>query len=350
MSTDLAGALQALENYRVAIRHRYSSDRIALAELLRQILACKVPKKATALVASLGYDELVFNWDQGSRSPSVRFAVRAGMIPSDPIAFATMNLTVKNITELNSVVLTDLVIEAWADAGGLQAARPLVVWRTLVDSLSVVPEIVMSLRETIRRLTAESDASRSTRAVPLPTPSPALAIRPEHLAACLNADPTALRDWAESLDASGFSEAATRLRWLEGFRDRIAPAVATWIGYGQGLLVFCERADTWWSVGEEENSTPGDGNPDSENLGQLLSSWTDFHPAVEWFCRTLGYTHACVRAKSAQYATLEHDRTYHLAGGEHFVPLAPTAEIIEFQATASPEIRRNGVRSSAESE
>lgn len=332
MAELLARALESLENYRTEMRQRYSSDRMALAELLRRIIAGKVPKRATALVASLGYDELILNWDQGRRSPSFRFKVTTGTIPNDPIAFATMNLSFENFSELNSVVLTDLVIDAWTDADGFQSGRSLVVWRTLVDSSNVVPEILKSLRETIRRLTVEREAGRSTTAVPLPTPPTNLAIPPEHLAACLDAAPNALRDWADSLQSSGFSEAATRLRWLEEFRDRIAPSVALWIRYGQGMLIFRDRTDTWWSIGEEENSTPRDGNPDSLNLGQLLGAWADYHPAMEWFCRTLGYTHVRVCAKSVPDATLEHDRTYSLVAGEHFTPLAPTSGITEIHA------------------
>jgi hypothetical protein len=98
------------------------------------------------------------------------------------------------------------------------------------------------------------------------------------------------------------------------------------------LLIFRERNETWWSIGEEENSPPRDGNADSVNLGLLLGAWADYHPAIEWFCRTLGYTHVCVRAKSVPYATLEHDRTYSLAGGEHFTPLGPTSGITEIHA------------------
>ncbi|MEZ6141774.1 MAG: hypothetical protein R3B84_14480 [Zavarzinella sp.] len=335
MSNDQASALQALENYRSKIRHRYDNDRKALEEVLRQILASRIPKKATALVASLGYDEVIFNWDQGSRSPSVRFVVTAGAIPFEPTVFATMNLSFDNFTELNCVVLTDLVIDAWANAGGFQATRPLVVWRTLVDSSNVVPEIVMSLRETISRLTAKCDDSQSKTGVSSPAAGTSVPIRPEDLAASFNAEPNAMRDWAEWLDTTGFSKAATLLRWLEEFRDQLASAVAFWISKGQGLLIFRERADTWWSVGEEENSTPGDGNPDSANIGELLAAWADFYPAFEWFCRTLGYTHVFVHAKTVKGGAIESAHNYHLAGGEHLMPIEPTAMITEIHATAA---------------
>jgi hypothetical protein len=336
MSEPLEVALQSLETYRAVMRRRYAADRVALAELLRQILAGRTPKKATALVASLGYDELLFQWDQGSRSPSVRFQVTGGVIPNDSAAFAAMSLSQENFTAVNSVVLTDLVLDAWSEAGGYQAARPLAVWRTLVDSPGAVPEILTSLRDTIRQLASKRAAGLATTSVPVPAPSTLPAIRDEHLAACHAATPTALREWAAALDAEGCPDAASVLKWLEEFRDRIAPSVAVWIGHGQGLLIFRERADTWWSVGEEENSTPGDGNPDSAKLGEMLAGWADFYSALEWFFRALGYTHVRVRAASVHQATTEHDQTCHLAGGEHFAPLPLTAGITEVHATATP--------------
>ncbi len=96
MAELLARALESLENYRTEMRQRYSSDRMALAGLLRRIIAGTVPKRPTAFVASWVHDELILNWDQGRRTPSFRCQVTKVTIPNDPIAFATMHSPVEN--------------------------------------------------------------------------------------------------------------------------------------------------------------------------------------------------------------------------------------------------------------
>jgi hypothetical protein len=329
MSVTLDQALAALEDFRAKMREHYQNDRRTMTELLRQLPRGKAPKKATAFMASLGYDEILFNWDQGSRSPSTRFTLSQGHIPKDPAVFQSMNLSFDHFTELNSVILTDLVVDAWIEADGLhQASRPLAIWRTLIDSREVEPEILKSLRATIQRLTDRLNDRANAPIAEEARP----AIRPEQNVACHNAEPLALQNWAHSLLEEGFPQAAAGLHWFEEYRNRIAKSAATWMNVGQGMMVFRDHNNTWWSLGEEGNSVPGDGNPDSQHWQQVLDSWNDLFPAIEWFFRTLGYTQVSVHAHYPRDATLALSATYHFAHGDHLVPLPAQASVTEIHA------------------
>lgn len=326
--------LQAFEEYRQCMRQRYANDRVALAEVMRTIMAGRVPARATMLVASLGYDSLILGWDQGTRNRSVTYNVQASYIPQDMDTFATMALTLENFSELNVAILSDLVVDAWTDAGGFAFSRPLALWRTLMDSPAVVPETIRAVRDTIRRLAALRAAGQPTTKVPIPVANTFPAIHADHLAACQRGDADALANWAATLDTTGHTQAANNLRWLQEFRDRITEPVQAWRVYGQGLMIFRERNETWWSIGEEENSETEDGERDAEILGSMIAAWNDYYPAFEWFFRTLEFTSVHVLGELVSNATGAHNRYYNLPANEHLEPLASTIGITTLDAQA----------------
>lgn len=323
--------LLAFEEYRECMRQRYANDRVVLADFFRTLMVGHVPAKATMLVSSMGYDNTIFNWEPRGRSQRVSFTFPTGMIPKSADTFLTLGLTDEHFSHLNIAILSDVIAEAWADAGGFAFSRPLALWRTLLNAPGVPLAAVENVRDIIRRAIAtRSAAEANPNLIPA---TPALPpIRDENLAACQRGDADALTNWANALAAAGHAEVATRLRWLERFREQVAPTVQSWAKYGQGMMIFRDATRTWWSIGEEENSTTEDGQREAANLGRMIAAWNDYYPAFEWFFRVLQYVKVRVFALVITHRMPAYDHTYDFANAEHFAPLDSTATIAELSA------------------
>lgn len=335
MSQELSDCLCRLDEFRQRARNALTPQRAELAAWYADFFRRRRgPRSTTYFVMALvrGVETprptWQFDWHPGMHSRCPMFTpvtpVPEFVGPEDP---TTVGLPAADTFSLRYLAFQDMAADAWADAGGSDFPKQLLISYWPPEEGDTPPRWVWVVQDQIRRHLSKEVPLGARWGLGPPVPLGLPDVEDGLIVAVRNGEENAVGAWADAVERAGATDAAQLLRWLPRFHAMIAEEVrAVSPQFGFAVILNSSRTGTaWWWIGDMCSESDND---DSRTLGRLMAAWNETHPAVEWLLRRFGFPHAEVEA--IRHATDENlgTRTYHLTAGEHLEPVADDVRVL----------------------
>ncbi len=318
-----AEAMELFDRCRQRFRDDLAPVRAEFAGWPRVLFKKRKPtERATSLYCMIRNVEVnhpVWNfcWDPGPHSRYWSFK-HADPLPRliSPAEIAALGLDNVDPLTMKQLACQDLMVDAWAEAGGFSFAKPLYFHPWMFRSPDDPRPWVEWTRDVILEMLTRQNPRGKHVEVDPPVFGNVPAVSAEIIDAVRSGDLAAIFAWADALARAGDNDSAALLRWLTGFRDHLFEEVRL-VAPEHGFQIHSLRRMTSWVIGDCDCDVT---NNDTRNLGRLLAGWNDFHPAAEWLFRRLGLPSVEVETRRVADGQPAERRVHDLAAGDHSMP------------------------------